>query len=82
MSKKEENTDAKCRRGFARRSYSYAHHIPERRSGEERRKMEDNAECPQGKCTAESHCDFDSTVLDEGAMDQAPTQHPTKKNTP
>lgn len=81
--KEEEKNEVNRRRGFARRSYSYAHHIPERRSGSERRKPENNSQGLKDGCTAESQCDLNSTLIDEESTDQnSPAQHPAKKDTP
>ena len=42
MDKKKEERTPNRRRGFSRRSYTYAHHIPERRSGSDRRETNDD----------------------------------------
>jgi hypothetical protein len=53
-SKKTENCNRRC--GFSRRSFAYAHHIPERRNGNDRRKAQgiDTAVEDQAMLEAES----------------------------
>ena len=46
MDKKKEKRAPNRRCGFSRRSYTYAHHIPERRSGRDRRDPNDD-QCDQ-----------------------------------
>jgi hypothetical protein len=77
VSKKEEKTEPNRRRGLARRLYSYAQHIPERRNGGERRDKDDNAQDQNDKCVPD--------YLHEEIADQdspTTTQHSIKKDTP
>ena len=81
MNKKEDKSTTCRRRGLSRRTYSYARHIPERRSGEERRKMEENSQLNES--TNESQCDSDGRLLDEEIADQIGLNHnPIIKNAP
>lgn len=71
VSKKEEKVQPNRRRGLARRLYSYAQHIPERRSGQERRNMVDDLQ------------DHHDNLPDEEIAEQdKPLPHPVKKDAP
>jgi hypothetical protein len=78
--KEEEKTETNRRRRLARRLYSYAQHIPERRSGEERR---NNAQDHHDQCATDSQYDLHGSVPDEEIAEQnSSTRHPIEKETP
>jgi hypothetical protein len=84
MSKKAEKNNEKNeqnrRRGLSRRLYSYAHHIPERRSGEERRNGNNLPDATDKNLPHSQHNFFDEVPNEEFSTGERPMQDPIKKN--
>lgn len=85
MKKEDEKKDSPNRRyGFCRRLYHYAHHIPERRNGVDRRTSEND--CPEpadartseenGQKTSNSHLCLDKEK-NPSANDESGADTPT-----